>query len=105
MNIGIDYDDTITADPVLFSIFIQAARSLGHDIRIVTCRSEAFGLGEVFEFAAGFSPELLVINTSGMEKDGYCKKYHDFHVDVWLDDNPHWIGTKDKDEWKVRPVE
>lgn len=105
MNIGIDFDETITADPELFSLLISHARLRGHDIRIVTARSVAYGLGEVFDFAATFSPELPVINTSGQEKHAYCVKYHDFNVDVWIDDNPHWICTHDKDEWSVRPVE
>lgn len=105
MNIGVDFDDTITADPVLFHAFIDLAIQRGHDVRIVTCRGEAFGLQPVYDFAATFSPELKVIYTTGREKHDYCVKYHDFNVDVWIDDNPHWVGTQDKDEWSVRPVE
>lgn len=107
MNIGIDYDDTITVDPQMFHAFIDLARQQGHDIRIVTARSEAYGLDPVFKFAATFSPELPVIHTSGYEKHPYCVKYHDFNVDVWIDDNPHWCGTKDDEdsEWSSRPLE
>lgn len=105
MNIAVDYDNTITADRELFKVFIELARTKGHDVRIVTCRSESYGLQPVFDYASTFVPELQVINTSGQEKHGYCVKYHDFDVDVWVDDNPHWIGTHDKDEWSVRPVE
>lgn len=105
MNIGIDFDDTITADPNMWKVFIELARASGHDIRIVTARSEAYGVQEVFDYADKFTPELPVIYTSGYEKAPYCRKYHDFDVDVWIDDNPHWCGTTDKDEWSARPVE
>ncbi|AHK11895.1 hypothetical protein CHOED_035 [Vibrio phage CHOED] len=105
MNIGLDFDNTITADPELFHMFIVNSRLRGHDIRIVTCRSEEYGLDEVYEYASKFTPELPVIHTAGYEKHDYCIKYHDFPVDVWVDDNPHWVGTRDKDEWHVKPVE
>lgn len=105
MNIGLDFDDTVTADPELFELFVVNARLRGHDIRIVTCRGEDYGLDEVYEFASRFQPELPVIFTSGYEKHDYCVKYHEFHVDVWVDDNPHWVGTRDKDGWSARPVE
>lgn len=107
MNIGIDFDDTITADPQLFHALIDMARQQGHDIRIVTARSEAYGLQPVFDYAETFAPSVPVIHTSGFLKAPYCVKYHDFDVDVWIEDNPHWVGTTDAEdaEWKSRPLE
>lgn len=107
MNIGIDFDDTITADRELFHVFIDLAVMKGHDVRIVTARSEEYGVQPVFDYADTFAPSLPVIYTSGYEKAPFCEKYHDFKVDVWIDDNPHWCGTKDSpdSEWSSRPLD
>lgn len=38
LTIAIDYDDTFTADPALWSSFIQDAKLMGHSVCCVTAR-------------------------------------------------------------------
>ena len=40
MNIGLDYDDTITRDPEAFKKIVKIFREVGHKVYIVTMRSE-----------------------------------------------------------------
>lgn len=80
--IGVDYDDTYTEMPELFEAFMQAARSKGHSVVIVTYRfpqDEITGLDwEVF-YTSG-TPKAQYMRDAGME------------VDIWIDDYPELIG-------------
>lgn len=103
MKFSLDFDETVTAAPELWKQFVFLARTLGHEVYIVTCRSEEFDNLEehkVADFAQQFLPEIPVIFTSGHEKDAYCRKYHDLEIDVWIDDNPQWVGKKDPVDWE-----
>ena len=88
MNIGLDYDDTYTADPKMWDLFVHLAKDRGHDVRIVTFR---------FESPNGYSNEdvvhtseklgIPVIFCNGVQKDKVTIDLG-FVVDVWIDDFP-----------------
>lgn len=40
MNIGLDFDDTYTRDPIAWDLFIQLMKSRGHYVYMVTWRDE-----------------------------------------------------------------
>lgn len=81
MKIALDYDNTYTADPELWTHFINMARVRGHEIVIVTSRhpgnkppTEQFGIKTI---CCAFT----------------AKRKH-YQADVWIDDDPAHI---DKD--------
>jgi hypothetical protein len=76
MKIALDWDGTCTADPELWIAFASLAKARGHEVTIVTGRSPAEKI----------KTDLPVIYCSRTAKRGH------FQADVWIDDEPQWIG-------------
>ena len=93
MNIAIDFDDTYTADEILFAGWIRLAQERGHDVRFVTARHEWHdGSNNDIERAA----EMLGIKavfTKHQPKRQFCRDIAGWNPDVWLDDMPEMIGS------------
>lgn len=83
MNIGIDFDDTITRDKPLWKSFISAALTRGHKVYIVTWRDEAWGNEVVAEFG---SLVTGVYCTAMKAKEAFMFDAG-IIIDVWIDDN------------------
>lgn len=83
MKIAVDFDNTISADPRLFAIFIQAAVSLGHEVAIVTSRHPT-------------CPIPLTFSGVPIVYCGFTAKRKHFQADIWIDDDPLHID-KDHD--------
>lgn len=95
MNIGLDYDDTFTADKMLWGEFIFLCKSRGHDIRFVTFRFEnpnGYTNEDIYADADVYG--IPVICTNGIQKDDFTKQLG-FFVDVWIDDFPLAIPAGD----------
>lgn len=88
MNIALDYDDTYTVDPELWKVFIENARKRGHKVYIVTMRmkftADMDHLLKVFKYS-----ELVFCGTN--IKKVVCEN-KGIHIDVWIDDQPVFIG-------------
>jgi hypothetical protein len=84
MNIALDFDDTYTRDPELWNIFIFAARTRGHDIRIVTFRKSTM------RDPALDNMDIPVIFTEYTQKRAFTNKMG-WMVDIWIDDSPEFI--------------
>ena len=90
LAIALDYDDTYTADPVLWDAFVRSAFAAGHEVFIVTLRAPViWGCVDT----ASFYPPLAerVVYTHGMGKRKYMQRVHNIAVDVFIDDRPDWI--------------
>lgn len=89
MNIGLDYDDTYTRDPELWTAFIATAHSHGHDVYIVTWRdkSEA-SLMDINPTARKYLSGIYPTNRHAKEKFMYNQG---IRIDVWIDDNARAI--------------
>jgi hypothetical protein len=61
LNIAIDFDDTFSADPELWRLFIDAAEAKGH--------------------------RCYIVYTSHAPKDWYCRD-KGIAIDIWCDDYP-----------------
>lgn len=96
MKIAIDYDFTISLDPELWERVIIMMLSNGDDVRIVTFRDDDFGNIDIEAFRVYMRDELPIIYTAGELKAPFCLEHHDWVPDIWIDDNPHWIGTVDR---------
>jgi hypothetical protein len=81
MKIALDYDGTVTADPIMWRVFVSLAVGYGHDVRIVTSRfpsDEVPNLG-VLVYYTSMKPKARYLNDSG------------WMPDIWIDDKPHRI--------------
>lgn len=95
MNIGLDYDDTYTADRRLWRDVIGLMKGYGHDVRFVTFRfSEPNGYDNVDILYDAETLQIPVIFCNGVQKDEVCRQLG-FFVDIWIDDFPVGIPKKD----------
>jgi len=95
MNIGFDYDDTYTRDPIAWIQFIKLFQQRGHYVFLTTWRtpSECNDLDvELLEVIDGVYP------TSRMAKEKFMAK-QGIRIDVWIDDNP-WAVTHTMEGWE-----
>lgn len=76
MKIALDFDNTFTADPELWTQFITAARMRGHEVAIVTSRRPSM---------APTATGIDVICCS------FTAKRKHYQADVWIDDDPKHI--------------
>lgn len=84
MNIGFDYDDTYTRDPIFWIDFIKNAQKRGHYVFLTTWRtpSECEDLDvELVSIVDGVYPTSRKAKSSYMYQQG-------IRIDIWIDDNP-----------------
>jgi len=83
LTIAIDWDQTWTADPDLWSRFAEMAQASGHTVYIVTSRPS----GNTSECVAS---GVKVIATAWQAKRPFCEELG-IRVDIWIDDCPEFI--------------
>ncbi len=90
MNIGLDFDDTFTRDPIGFTAVVNLMVARGHLVYIVTWRDEE----EAKEVHAEMQYWKVDIEgiyaTSRKAKQAYMFA-QGICIDVWIDDNPSAI--------------
>ena len=88
MLIAIDFDDTLTADAVLWIAFVGVAKALGHRVVCVTARRQTEENEEtISEWMRENRIELPVcFSALGSKVDFMAKQGH--KVDIWIDDDP-----------------
>jgi hypothetical protein len=85
VNIGLDFDDTFTSDPVLWGEFVKAAQLRGHVVFVTTAR-HLHDLEEVNKAL----PDLEIIASAGKPK-AWAAKQAGVSIDIWIDDMPEII--------------
>ena len=88
LTIAIDFDDTYTADPELWTSFMNQAESRGHKVICVTARY--FTLENKEELKATLPPKTLIYFTSMGSKMDYMAS-QGVKVDIWIDDSPRVV--------------
>lgn len=98
MTFGIDFDGTFAADPPLFRAFVWMLHAAGHSAVIVTGRKDDLMLsdpgrhwGDELRAVVG---DLLPIVFAGTEWKKEAAAKAGYAVNVWIDDNPEWIGPQ-----------
>lgn len=89
--ISIDFDSTFTADPELWSIFIQTAKLAGHKVICITARRDI--LDNRIELEEAFKG-LIYPDNIHFAYDCPKKQYateKGLWVDIWIDDCPEAI--------------
>lgn len=89
LSIAIDFDKTITADPRMFHDIVKMCQLYGYDVRIVTFRHAGGNNMDIALFNSGLG--IPVIYTAGVPKWKECHRLG-FFPNIWMDDNPAWIG-------------
>lgn len=88
MKIALDFDETITLDPIFWGQVIELAKRRMHEVTIVTYRPPSLGNMDIEEYAMEYN--VNVICTAGVQKASM------FDADVWIDDNPATIPGEQK---------
>ena len=94
MNIGIDWDGTITEDPQLFWAFAELAKNIGHTVYVVTGRPSSHPIEDDHWFS-----DIEFIYTDGEYKKQYCEA-QGINIDVWIDNEPGYIEPGRKLDWE-----
>jgi uncharacterized HAD superfamily protein len=89
MFIGIDFDNTLTADADLWRSFIDLAKSRGHKVVIVTARRGTFeNVDFIDEWLKENSlPEMPIYFTGLRSKVKHMEELG-IKVDIWIEDDP-----------------
>lgn len=91
MIIGIDYDNTYSADPEGWIQVIKLMQARGHQFVCVTGRSNQGEFGQqVIQAINGLIP--IVFAGEFWKRDAAEK--HGWKIDVWIDDNPEYIAKQ-----------
>lgn len=90
MIVAIDYDETFSTSPDMWSAVIDAIESRGHRVICVTARHRN-ELDEVLASIGRIIGESNVFATGRERKREHMMLVHDIRVDVWIDDMPEWI--------------
>ena len=87
MLIAIDFDDTLTADPVMFRTLIAVVKSFGHNAVCVTARPDTNENRMNIEgYFRKYGIELYVHYTAGASKVYHTQRIG-LKVDIWIDDD------------------
>ncbi len=95
LNIGLDYDGTITSAPEIFLALAKSFKAAGHKVYIITMRypSECEDIPDIwYEVTEG------VYATSRTAKEA-AMKVHDITIDIWIDDNPRAVNESAMQIW------
>jgi hypothetical protein len=91
MNLAIDFDDTLTADPILWKAFCDKAHELGHKVWLVTCRRQTEeNVDIVYDYLEEHGIEIPVIFTNLDSKQAHVYEMG-LKIDIWVDDMPRSI--------------
>ncbi len=84
LSIAMDFDDTYTAMPEIWDAFIEACKSAGHKVTIVTARSEVLSMPSYNHDIRTVCDRhgISVVYTEGEQKA------ERFKADIWIDDFP-----------------
>ena len=91
MNIAIDFDGTLTADPVTMSAVVRRMIDGGHSVFLVTQRRAT---DENISLIEGVLADLdlnIPIFMTGLKAKKPFVKNIGVAIDIWIDDNPNSI--------------
>jgi hypothetical protein len=92
MNIGIDFDDTLSREPAMWKALYDSAKLHGHQMWCVSCRRNTTeNDGIINEFLDAHEMQMPVMLTSLQGKQRYMEGLG-IHIDIWIDDMPRSIA-------------
>jgi hypothetical protein len=99
LKFGVDFDDTITADPESFGKMFRVLQDAGHTIIVVTGRSPiAHWKSEVEKtikdlcLIHDLKPIEIVFASTNWKRVSAASSGHE--IDIWIDNSPEYIGKQ-----------
>lgn len=92
LTFAVDFDGTYAADPDLFCALIMEMERRGHRAVIVTGRSDTPPWNEEVRAAI---PMGIPVVFAGAHWKRVAAMHAGYRVDIWIDDNPEYIGPQD----------
>lgn len=91
LTFALDFDDTFTACPELWSDFVQKSKELGHSWYMVTARRNTEENVETINaLLDDWGCQMpIVFSNLGSKLD--VMRDRGLKVDIWIDDSPHAI--------------
>jgi len=87
LTFALDFDDTLTADPRLWAIFVTAARASGHRVWLVTARRDTEENHQIIdEWLEHWGHNLPVLFTNLGSKLAAVER-QGIRIDIWIDDD------------------
>ena len=87
MRIALDFDGTYTEDPVMWDRFISLARSMDHEVHVVTMRAKDEG-ADVVRHLGGKVDHIWFTDRKAKRE---FMELRGLSVQVWIDDMPDFI--------------
>lgn len=91
MNIAIDFDNTFTADPVLWIEFVKKAKQLKHSVYCVTARRDTEENREDIESTFNIWEITLPVFYTSLSSKTWHMEQLGIKIDIWIDDDPHTL--------------
>lgn len=88
LTFALDFDDTFTADPGLWAMFVAIARSRGHRFYLVTARrATEENLDEIQAALDHYDCQLTIV-FSNLGSKIHAVARQGLEIDIWIDDDP-----------------
>lgn len=88
MKIALDYDDTFTREPHMWSSFVKLVQEVGHEIKFVTFRFEESATRSNVDIEHDAKQLGIDIVYCNYEQKSEC-----YSADIWIDDMPILIPS------------
>lgn len=103
ITIGLDYDGTVTSDPVGFAMMAELLRARGHTVIVVTMRYQSECLND--PAFVSFVQNVDAWMATGREaKRPFCDSVG-VKIHVWIDDNPIAVEKSAAEVWGLASPE
>ena len=97
LKIAIDFDDTFSANEMMWTEIVQIMQKFGCDVRFVTARVEMLSMPSYNQDIRDHSKAL---NIPIIYTEGDQKREH-WDADIWCDDMPEAISTISQMQYMV----
>ena len=87
--LAIDFDDTFTADPELWAVFIRLAIHKGHRVYCVTARRNSDENIDLLNDTFAEHDLDIPIVFSNLGSKMWTMEQRNVKVNIWIDDAPH----------------
>jgi hypothetical protein len=88
LTFALDFDDTFTADPLLWSRFATDARARGHRLCLVTARRDTEENRQDINATLDHWKCQMPIVFSSLGSKLAAVQRHGLEIDIWIDDDP-----------------
>lgn len=89
LTFALDFDDTFTADPELWSEWIKVAKFRGHKVYCVTARRDhEENRKELSDYFSQYGISIPIVFCNLGSKT-WTMEQRGIKVNIWIDDSPH----------------